>query len=279
MRRPVLLVLLVASSIARADPAVLSQRGVAQYDAVVAGLREIRDTEPVDVATPDAVQAALARGPGAVVAVGSHAVEAARRQRRAPVIGAAVLSPELEGVGGVALEARAAEAVRALVAVAPRARRVVALHPPGAAALVADAQAAAKAAGLEIRFEPLDGLGDFQGAFRRAIEGEDAAWLLPDPRLARPELVKFMVTVCLERRVALIGFLDGMARTGALLSVAPDFRAIGREAARLAADAEARGPGARVPVRFVAGKVTVNARVLEMLQLGGAAPAGAELVR
>jgi ABC-type uncharacterized transport system substrate-binding protein len=184
------------------------------------------------------------------------------------------------GDAGVGMEARAEETVAALRSLAPGAKRVVVLHPPGAKVAVADARAACRAAALDPTFLEVGDLSDFQGTFRRALEDRDAIWILPDPRLARPDVVKFMVTTCLERRVPLLGFLDGMTRTGALLSVAADFRAIGREAARLAGEVESRPEGARdVPPRFAQGKLTVNERVREMLGLPGRPPRGAELVR
>jgi len=273
-------VALLAAAPAAADVIVLSQPSVPQYAEATAGFREIRSTEIVDLADDAAVGAALERRPAVVVAIGSKALEVARaRAAGSAVVAAAVLSLGA-GDAGVGMEARAQETVRALQALAPGARRVVVLHAPGAGVAVADARAAARAAGLEATFEEIGELADFQATFRRAAEERDAVWILPDPRLARPDVVKFMVTTCLERRIPLLGFLDGMTRTGALLSVAADFRAIGREAARLATEVEARPQGARdVSPRFAQGKLTVNERVREMLGLPGRAPAGAELVR
>jgi ABC-type uncharacterized transport system substrate-binding protein len=257
---------------------VVSQGGVAQYAEVVAGVKEVRPAEVVDVADAAALRAALDRGPAVVIAVGSRSLEAVRPiAGAATVLAAAVLSPGA-GQGGVAMDARAQDAARALRALAPRARRVAVLHAPGAVAAIADARAAARAAGLEATFEEIGEVAGFQAAFARATESADAVWILADPRLARPEIVKFMVTSALERRVALIGFLDGMTRTGALLSVAADFRAIGREAGKLAADVEARPAEAR-SVRFAVGKLSVNERVREMLGLDGRAPEGAEIFR
>jgi len=273
-------VALLAAAPAAADVVVLSQPSVPQYAEAVAGFREVRPADVVDAGNEAAVGAALERRPAVVVAIGSKALEVARtRAAGSAVVAAAVLSLGA-GEAGVGMEARAQETVRALRSLAPGVKRVVALHAPGGGEAVADARAAARAAGLEVTFQEVGDLTDFQATFKRAAEDRDAVWILPDPRLARPDVVKFMVTTCLERRVPLLGFLDGMTRTGALLSVAADFRAIGREAARLASEVESRPQGARdVAPRFAPGKLTVNERVREMLGLSGRAPAGAELVR
>ncbi len=276
--------LLAAAGAARAEVALLTQPQVAQYGDVVAAFREARPATPVDVADEAAVKEALARKPDVVVAVGSRALEVARaRAAGIPIVAAAVLSPDpgRGEVTAVPMESRGQDAARALAAIAPGARNVLLLHAPGSRAALADARAAAKAAGLDADPRALEDLGDFQAQFRRLVDGHEAVWLLTDPRLARPEIVKFMVTTCLERRVPLVGFLDGMTRTGALLSVSADFRAIGRETARLVADLEARAPDARgaVPFRFAPGKLSVNDRVRDMLGLGGRVPEGAEIVR
>jgi ABC-type uncharacterized transport system substrate-binding protein len=269
--------LALAAGAARADVVVLSQPGVPQYAEVAAGFREVRQAATVDVADEAAVESALGRG-AVVVAIGSKALEVARaRAGEGAIVAAAVLGQPADAIG-VGMEARAQDAVRTLLSLAPRARRVSVLHAPGAAATVADARAAARAAGLDAAFLEVGDAGGFQETFRAALEGRDAVWILADARLARPDLVKFMVTACLERRVPLVGFLEGMTRTGALLSVSADFRAIGREAARVAAEVEAR-PAARPSLRFAPGKVSVNERVREMLGLPGRAPEGAEIVR
>lgn len=281
----VLAVLAVAAQpgLAAAAIVVLGQPEVPQYAEAAAAFHKVRPESAVNAADAAAVDAAFARAPDVVVAIGPRALEIARRRAGgAVVVAAGVLAPEPgDRLTAVPMEPRAQEALAALAALAPEVKRVVALHPPGARAILQDARAAARAAGLQVEFRELGDLADFQGAFRRATEGAQAVWLLPDPRLARPEVVKFMVTTCLERRVPLVGFVDGMTRIGALLSVSADFPAIGREAARLAAELEARPPDARheVPLRLVAGKLSVNERVREMLRLPGRPPAGADVYR
>src|SRR5207237_7444125 len=132
------------------------------------------------------------------------------------------------GVTAVPLETRPADALEALESLLPEGEEVVALIPPNDL-LIGEATAAAKRTHFRVRFKPLKTLDNFQEGFRNLLNGTDAVWILPDARLASPELVRFMVTVCLERKIPLVGFLDGMTRIGALASVAPDFASIGRE--------------------------------------------------
>jgi ABC-type uncharacterized transport system substrate-binding protein len=147
--------------------------------------------------------------------------------------------------------------------------------------MLSDARAAARARGLVVEFHALDDLSGLESSLRELLQGQQALWLLPDARLAKPEVAKFLVATCLEHKLPLVGFLAGMAQVGALLAVTADFDAIGREAARLAADVAARPVGARVgiPFRFVSGRVVVNSRTAHQLGVSEEFPQGVEVVR
>jgi ABC-type uncharacterized transport system substrate-binding protein len=257
---------------------VLTQPEVPQYAQVVQSvLRTLPGAAVVDVGDGKALDPALVREMDVAVAVGSKAFELAKaRLPQTPIVAAAVLAPDAGGradVTAVPLEPRGEDALSALSTVAPGARRVVVIHPPNAAAALQDARAAAKASGLAVQFRPLPELSNFQTLFRSVMPGNDAIWLLPDARMARPEIVHFMVSSCLEQRVALVGFLEGMTRSGALLSVSADFEAIGKAAAQLAAQIGEKKPrAARLPFVFAPGKVSVNARTRELLGLTSEVP-------
>jgi ABC-type uncharacterized transport system substrate-binding protein len=277
--------LLLAAAPARAEIAILTQPAVAQYAQVVEGYRGVAAAAVVDVEDASALEALLARDPAVVVAVGRKAFDVAlARATRSAIVAAGVLAPDPQGradVTAVPLEVRAADAVAALAALAPRARRVVAVHGPESGQAVADALAAARKQGLEVDLRPFTDEASFRWAFLGYLQNHDAIWLLPDARLAKPDLVHFMARACTERRVALMGFLEGMTRAGALLSVAADLPGIGREAARLAADVASRPPEKRhhIPFRFAAGRVVVNDRVRATTALGGTLPRDAEVIR
>jgi ABC-type uncharacterized transport system substrate-binding protein len=104
---------------------------------------------------------------------------------------------------------------------------------------------------------------------------------MPDTRIARPDLVKFMIATCLERHLPLFGFVDGMTRAGTLASVSADYGAIGRDTGRLASAIASKPKPDRlgVPFRFSAGLLSINERTREALDLGGTVPSGATTMR
>ena len=263
---------------ARADLILLTQRDVPQYAQVASAFQRAHPnvrTMEVESGAP------AARDGDVVVAIGSKAFDLART---APgtftVVLAAVLNPEVSGhhaIGGVPMEARPADALAALKALAPSARRVLVLHPPGTPPVLAEAQAAAARHGLTLEARAMADLTGLDRTFPELAASVDAVWLLADARFARPDVAKYLIGACLERKIPLIGFLEGMAKVGAALAVAADFDAIGREAAKVAGEALARHGAA--PLRFAPGKLYVNARTVEELNLTGKIPAGAEVIR
>ena len=165
----------------------------------------------------DIADGALAvRDSDVIVAIGSKAFELARAQPgSAAIVAAAVLTPQPGGshpITAVPMESRAGDALDALRALAPNARRVLVLHPPGDSPMLSEARAAAKARGLSAEFRALGDLSGLEGSLHELLQGQQALWLLPDARLARPEVAKFLVATCLDRKLPLIGFLAGMAQ-------------------------------------------------------------------
>ena len=260
---------------------VLTQGSVAQYAQVVEGIKAVRgEIHEIDVGKPDELAAAVAAKPDAVIAVGSKAFELAREKvTTAPVIAAAVLRPSRSGhdnVTAVPMESRGAELAQATRMLLPASKKVLALHPGADDEGLADVKSAAAASGFTLEVRVVGELSGFQETFRAAVPGHEAVWILADPRVAKPEIVKFMVATCVEQNIALFGFLEGMTKAGALASVAADYVAIGREAAGFASELAGKK---KVPFRFAAGKVSVNERTRSALSLGTALPPGAQLIR
>ena len=264
------------SGAARAEVVLLTQKDVPQYAQVASAFQRAR---------PEVRMLEVGMGPplvqegDVVVAIGSKAFDLART---APgtfaVVLAAVLNPDVSGrhlIGGVPMEARPADALLALKALAPSVRRILVLHPPGTPPVLAEAQLAASRLGLTLDPRALADLTGLDRTFPELLARADAVWLLADARLARPDVAKYLVGACLERKLPLIGFLEGMAKVGATLAVAADFEAIGREAAKVAGEARHGG----IPLRFAPGKLYVNARTVEELNLPGKIPAAAEVIR
>jgi ABC-type uncharacterized transport system substrate-binding protein len=282
----VLLAIFLATAAQASPIALLAQPQVPQFAQVVNGFHGAHaDVPVVDVGDASAVDAAFGANPEIVIAVGSKAFELAKqRAHDALIVGAAVMAADPQGradVTAVPLEPRAADALAAIAQLSPGAK-VVAFYPATwSQELLGDAQAAAKSSGLAVSFHPVAELSGFQDLFVQKLAGAGAAWLLTDARLAKPEVVNFMVEAALEKKVLLFGFLDGMARAGAAAAISADYVKIGEQAGALATELLAKPKAARAHVafRFAPGKLVVNEKSREALGLTGSVPGGAQVVR
>ncbi len=265
---------------------VLSQQRVPVYAQVLKGFalayRGVSDE--IDVDDQPALSAAFGRSPELVVALGSKAFDVAKSHwADTAVLAAAVPVANASArsqVVAVPTETRASDALAVLSALVPGAKRVAAFYPATNASLLADAQQAASVAGLDVSFKPVNDPESFRSQFKGALAGHDAAWVLPDNRLATIEMFSFMAQTCQDARIPLIGFNDGMTAAGALASVSVDYREVGRESAKLAVELVAMPKAQRggVPSRFASGKVTVNEKTMAALAVKGKPPARAQLV-
>jgi putative ABC transport system substrate-binding protein len=180
-----------------------------------------------------------------VVAVGREALRAAvQTPPSTQVVFSMVSSPGalLDGrrpVSGVSLDADPARIVALLKHVAPGVRRIgVVYNPHATGTLVAAAEGAARANGVELVALPVTTIGDAIKAFHR-FERElpiDALWLLPDATATAQETVRYALELADWKRISVVGLSRWYVAQGALFALAPQSSGQGAQAARMALD-------------------------------------------
>jgi putative ABC transport system substrate-binding protein len=271
-------VLVGGSGLARAagTVVVLTEPAVAQYRDALAGAKEVLgDPTVVDTRDPGAAGQLKQIDPAVVVAIGQKSVSAARATLPAtPIIFALVLGPDAQpsrSVTGVRLEIPAASQLAQLKALAPAAKRVGMVYNPKVSAGFADeAQHAAGANGLTLVTRPISEAKEARGALADIAGSIDALLLVADPRLYTPEMFDWILGFTLERKIALFGFLDVFTQRGALASLAPDYKEMGKRAGQLANEVAQKPAGARLPVPSPVsspGAFTVNLKTAKQLGL------------
>jgi hypothetical protein len=101
--------------------------------------------------------------------------------------------------------------------------------------------------------------------FRQNLRDLQAVWMFPDPVLGRLEVVDFILETSLRNGIIVVGPSEYYTQRGALLSVEPDYYALGKETAlalkRRLEDANAAPP---TLTRF---RLTLNRRTAFALQI------------
>lgn len=162
--------------------------------------------------------------PKAVVAVGRSALEAVQRDLPGvPVIYCQVLRSEAPTVGaarlwGVAAWPPAAVSLAAWRSLDPTLRTIMLIVSDAASPMVADALAAARAQGIDLRVEESSSDRETLYLFRRFSAAVDGLWLLPDERALGPTALLELLRYAAGRDVGVLAFSDSLLPRGALLS-------------------------------------------------------------
>lgn len=241
---------LPAAAAAAERPAVLVLKSdsLGPYASAVAGFAaECRgEMSEVDVkergGEPDRLAAELQqRKPALVFALGPLAANVARRTFDAvPVVFALVPNWEkygLEGknVTGVALQQPVRTQLETLKALAQGAKRVGVLYTPRYSKSVVDAaQEAARALSLQLVAAKVESTEEVPDAVRAFAGKVDALWMIADRSVANPEAVRSIIGFALAQKVPVFALSEQQVRDGALVSLSPNYAALGQQAGRIA---------------------------------------------
>jgi ABC-type uncharacterized transport system substrate-binding protein len=250
---------------ARGDVVLVgSERGAEHRETIVAARQTAPGFSFADEDSPDAAE--QLRHAEVILAVGARALTLARAVAPdKPTVYAMVPAAEVQpgrNVTGVALEVPAYAEFAQWKQLRFDGQRVgVVLEKPSAAQL-ADVSRAGAALGLSVTARRVYSAEGVAAAVDELAPHVDAVWIVATPPPAT--LAKW------SGRVALLGSDDKATEGGALFSLAPDARDIGRRAARLALGIAGRAPAQRLPVPAPAtstGALSLNATTAQTLGL------------
>lgn len=202
-----------------------------------------------DYAEVDVQRLVKEERPRAVVAVGDHALAAARRVREVPVV--ALLSLNLsrhspDNVGGVAMTFAPREYLKLFRELGVK-RVGVFYDPKKSGQYLKKAQQEARQEGVSLLAEPLHNPRDLQGKLER-MKGEiDALWMLPDATVVTTVNMEALLLFSMTESVPAVTFASHYLKSGAAAALDIDPVDIGAQAGELACSL-LRGGGHRVPV-------------------------------
>ncbi len=228
--------------------AVVKSQDLAPYDeAVTAFALEAKarlveyDLKGDPARARKAFEVLKAHPPALVWALGPLAAAGVRRELpEVPLVFALVPNEEkydLSGpeVTGISLTRTARAQLETLRALAPNTRRVGVVYAPRSSALIVEsAEEAAKELGLVIVPAAVNDASEV-GAKVRTLAGKvDALWMVADRTVSTVGAFEQLLQFSRAQQVPIFALSEAQVRSGALVSLAPDIGAIGRQAARMA---------------------------------------------
>ena len=162
-----------------------------------------------------------------------------------PVIFMMVLNPEIQGllstpsganqnIHGVSLDVPAHLQFKELHHVLPNIKRISAIYNPDHDKKIIDeAKLAASNFSIELIAKEIYSEKDIPAALENLKHQSDLFWIIPNPRTISNSTLQYILSYCISNNLPVLGLSESQVKLGALLAVAPDFKATGKSAANL----------------------------------------------
>jgi putative ABC transport system substrate-binding protein len=191
-----------------------------------------------------------------------------------PLVYAMVVSPERygiqgEGVTGVRHFVEPDMQLAQLSLVAPDVQRLgMILSKDNDSVDSAEAIAAAARAGLDLRVLRVTTPRHVRKAWQRLRVEVDALWIVPDPYVVTPENFRYLRDQAVFAGMPTLASSEDLVRAGALMCVAPDREAVGKQVLKLTEALLAGTPIAELPIEDPAAvRVVLNVDTQEAIDL------------
>lgn len=213
--------------------------------------------------------------PDLVLAVGIHAaLTASRRIRDIPVVFAMVLNPQKydlagENITGVSLEIPVKTQLNTLKSIVPKISKVgVIYNPRKSRDLIKEAYKVAEDLELNLVTSKVDQPRDTPRAFRAFSAGIDAYWLIPDPTVVTREAFQMILDYTYKNSIPFMAFSKSFVDAGALVSLAPNYPNVGKQACEIAQQIIQGKKPSSIPVQSPKGlELTFNLNTSKKLGL------------
>ena len=268
----VALALLLPRGVRAGEVVVVRGSDLPAYKAVETAFTAALGSPARALSLTDGDAGAALKGAGLIFAIGPDAAKAASAAVAAAAKPAALLVALVPSADKAGLDPRIplmpmfvtpARQARVFKSVLPGLKTVGLLYDPAQSrALAAECEAAAGQAGIALIKAPVAPRQDVAGAARGLLSQVGALWLIPDTTVVSAETFKFLVQASVAQKVPLLGFSEGMAKAGALVTVEAGYAEIGR---RAAASAKRLQDGAAAAPEAPDGSVFLNAKSAELL--------------
>jgi ABC-type uncharacterized transport system substrate-binding protein len=161
-----------------------------------------------------------------VVAIGLPAARIARDELNAPIVFAQIFNYQELLVTGRAVRGVTAMPpldlqVQDWKKIDPKLRQVGLIVSQVHADLIPQAERAAKAAGVTIKYEISDSDRETLYVFKRLATQIDGLWLVPDDRILSPTVLRELLKYAVSHGVRVCVFSDALLQWGALMSASP----------------------------------------------------------
>lgn len=230
-----------------AEVAVIKSQDLLPYDQAVAGFRSVSraniaeyNMKGDETTGPGIIEQIRQHKPDAVLAVGVKAAVLAKKQiSDIPLVYCVVIDPEKYGleegnITGILLEVPINSQFKIFKAAVPTLKRIGVLYDPAkTAGLIHNAQKEANRLGLELVAVEVRSLKEVPATIRSLLPQVQGLWMVPDSTVITADSFRLILLATYEKNIPFMAFSESFVKTGALLSLSPDYFQIGKQASKL----------------------------------------------
>ena len=210
--------------------------------------------------------------PKVIVGIGARAADLARSEiPDVPIVYCMVINPnkynlEGENITGVQLSVPMNEQFSFLERLLPRRKVVGVLYDPEVSQdLVDSAREASAGSGFILLYRPISSQNDIARELKNLIGSIDIFWLIPDSTLMSRESFKYILTATIEHDIPMLAFSSNLVKSGALISISPNYQSVGVAAAKLVRDILERDSRRQVRILAPEAEISLNLTTADSL--------------
>ncbi len=187
-----------------------------------------------------------ARKPDLILTIGSKSTELVSEYiKEIPIIFSAVLNPVVSGLvtsmdspqgnlTGAALDVPLRIQLEKFKLVVPHLRRVGVVYTQETESLIREAQSLAEELGIDLVALLIQSEKEIPAILEKLKNEVDGIWAVADPLVFTPQSAQFILLFTLRNGLPLMGLTPSFVQAGALFTLAPDYKDVGRQSGEMA---------------------------------------------
>lgn len=200
------------------------------------------------------------RRPDLILTIGSKSTELVSEYiKEIPIIFSAVLNPVVSGLvssmdspqgnlTGAALDVPLRIQLAKFKLVVPHLKRVGVVYTEETESLIQEAQLVSEELGIDLVALPLQSEKEIPSILEKLKNEVDGIWAVADPLIFTPQSTQFILLFTLRNGLPLMGLTPSFVQAGALFTLAPDYKDVGRQAGEMALEIISGKDPKQIPV-------------------------------
>jgi len=200
------------------------------------------------------------RRPDLILTIGSKSTELVSEYiKEIPIIFSAVLNPVVSGLvpsmdspqgnlTGAALDVPLKIQLEKFKLVVPHLKRVGVVYTEETESLILQAQSYAQELGIDLVALLIQSEKEIPAIFEKLKNEVDGIWAVADPLIFTPQSAQFILLFTLRNGLPLMGLTPSFVQAGALFTLAPDYKDVGRQSGEMALEIISGKDPKQIPV-------------------------------